>query len=363
MHARDKVQAFFEERQRHFKEYSFSKTVQSTAKTLKSQGFNLVTFTHIVVEFWNGENAQRKDELIVLFVSKVQSLLSEISEKEIAEIEEARKFEEEKATKLKAKSENNLSITEASNKEFQHQNLPVKIGENVAEISRDFAKLKTNVEAQIELVKSHGTEGSMKLSSEKIANIHNCSFPLIEIGNAKVQEIETAEREKIYVKGIAKGTEKRKEKQIQKQKEKEKKQSEKIRIMEADEEKKKEKKKFGTGECALTVTETFTCISALDEYLKRAAKYVKEGFVSSRKMLLNPMVQLFAGARSALAEGIRKAGAPIEHQKAVLEMLMTALNETPIGGLASVAGVIKNSSAGARCLMREFLDINWWIVS
>ena len=99
-------------------------------------------------------------------------------------------------------------------------------------------------------------------------------------------------------------------------------------------------------ECALTLTETFLCISALDDYLRSVEKSVKNqkrGVCSHRehKNKFDAVEQLFNGAKSALADGIRKAGAPSDHQKAVFEMLMTALYSTPTG-----SAVPKNSAAG-----------------
>lgn len=70
---RCQLNAFFEQRQKHFKGYNFSKTVQSTAKTLRQKGFNLIAFKHIVIEFGGEEK-----ELIGSFISNAKSLLNEL---------------------------------------------------------------------------------------------------------------------------------------------------------------------------------------------------------------------------------------------------------------------------------------------
>ena len=103
-------------------------------------------------------------------------------------------------------------------------------------------------------------------------------------------------------------------------------------------------------ECALTLTEAFTCISALDDYFKsveKSAQNQKRGIGGHRqhKKKFDAVEQLLNGAKSALVDGIRKAGAPSDHQKAVFEMLMTALYSTPTG-----SAVPKNSAAGLHFL-------------
>ena len=107
-------------------------------------------------------------------------------------------------------------------------------------------------------------------------------------------------------------------------------------------------------ECALTLTETFLCISALDDYLRTVEKSVqnqKRGVCSHRlhKNKFDAVEQLVDGAKSALADGIRKAGSPSDHQKAVLEMLVTALHSTP-----TEAAEPRNSPAGSHFL-KEFV--------
>ena len=133
----DKLQTIFEHRQKYFKEYNFAKLVQTTTKTLRPRGFNLVTFKNIVIEF--GDDGKEQEELSELFIAVVKSLLNEIKEKEIASFQEvkhtkAQKLEEEK---LPEKFDvQTMNITEAS--------------ENTNELQKDLDKtnIKTNDETK-----------------------------------------------------------------------------------------------------------------------------------------------------------------------------------------------------------------------
>ena len=73
-------------------------------------------------------------------------------------------------------------------------------------------------------------------------------------------------------------------------------------------------------QCALTITEAFVCITALDDYLKIVGKSGKKHLDQKKK---TDGVELLNGAKSTLAKAIQMAGSPIAHQKAVLSELLS----------------------------------------
>ena len=129
--------------------------------------------------------------------------MGELKEKELAEREEARKREEEKTMKANEKSAQTLTSSEASEKVFQHQNLPVKKDKKCSDVSQNFGNIsEANVKKQKEdnkLIQSQETLTSSMISDSEngIKIRENVDESENQFGNPKTSNQEEKNNEKI----------------------------------------------------------------------------------------------------------------------------------------------------------------------